>query len=88
VPLSLWGVRLETAVERKAEMLRYWESRTENRWGNRVRATIEVFIREEVQYSETPFTEEEVARFNITRKCKAALDLERPWDEISKALEP
>ncbi len=88
IPLSKLDIRLETPIDRKAELLRFWESRTENRWGMQVRATVEVFIREEIQYSDDAFTAEEISRFNATRKCKAALNLERPWDEIEKALAP
>ena len=82
VPMSGLDVVLATPMDRKAEMLRFWESRTENAWGKRVRATTEVFIREVVQNSDTPFTDQEIERFNRTRKCKAALNLERPWSEL------
>ena len=73
--------------ERKAALFSYWDSRTENRWGMRVRASIEIFIREVVQYSAYPFSELEIQVLNQARKSKAALDLERPWTEVNRQME-
>jgi hypothetical protein len=53
-----------------------------------VRATVEIFIREVIQYSLTPYTEEEVRRFNATRKCETVLDLKRPWELVNAAMNP
>jgi len=85
-PLREGMANLTTGQERKAALLRFWESRTENRWGRQVRASVEVFIREVVQYSKTPFSDEEILRFNTTRKCETALDLGRPWSELNRDL--
>jgi hypothetical protein len=86
-PLDEEGSLLESPQERKAVLLRHWESRTDTRWGQQIRAVIEIF-REVVQYSEHAFTDEEVDHFNLTRNSEAALDLGRPWSELNRQLQP
>ena len=88
VPLKRGSVELTSPQDKKAALLRFWESRTENRWGMQVRATVEIFIREVVQYSNTPYTSEEIQRFNATRKCETALDLGRSWEALESAANP
>lgn len=68
---------LTTIDARKEALLEFWESRTENPWGEAVRAAVEAFIRGEVQYSDTPFTDEEIATFNRSSRAARPLDLER-----------
>jgi len=93
---ALWqdGVPLEEGAEpmpsmdaRKQALLDFWESRTETVWGRRVRAAVEAFIREEVQYSPFPFTDAEIAAFNRTRHTESELDLDRPWEQVLADLE-
>ena len=79
------GPVLSTADERKAAILTYWESRTDTIWGDRVRAVIDAFIRGEVQHSDTPFTDAEIAAFNERRRCERTLDLKRDWDAVFAA---
>lgn len=82
---ALWseGVPLQgdeahaTVDDRKAALLRYWETRTDNPWGEAVREAVEAFIRGEVQYSEHPFTEAEILAFNRVSRAGRPLDLER-----------
>ncbi|MCB9669534.1 MAG: hypothetical protein H6736_09750 [Alphaproteobacteria bacterium] len=68
---------LASVEERKEALLRYWETRTDNPWGEAVRGTVEAFIRGEVQSSDTPFTDDEIASFNRRSRAGRALDLER-----------
>jgi hypothetical protein len=64
VPVEGSG-RFGTAAERRAALLDYWASRTETVWGERVRDAVAAFIRGEIQYSSDPFTDEEMAAFNM-----------------------
>lgn len=77
-----------TPADRKAAILDYWESRTDTVWGDHVRLAVEAFIREEIQYSDHPYTPEEVASFNETRHCERVLDLDRPWPDVVAEVEP
>lgn len=86
-PLDGKSPALPTIKQRKAALLSYWESRTETIWGFRVRAAVEAFIREEVQYSPFPFTRAEIATFNTDRHTETPLDLERPWELVLADLE-
>jgi hypothetical protein len=69
--LDLWerGVPLEgdatlqTPGERRAEIRRYYESRTDTVWGQAVRDAIRGFVYAVVQTSETPYPAEELALF-------------------------
>jgi hypothetical protein len=78
---------LRTPDARRRVILDYWESRTDTRWGSRVRAAIEAFIREEIQYSPFPYTDVEVAAFNKRRTCEPELDLNRDWQLVLADLE-
>jgi hypothetical protein len=57
-PLASWP-------ERRAEILAFWESRTETRWGEEVREAVERFVRAVVQTSEHPFEPGEIEAFNL-----------------------
>jgi hypothetical protein len=72
--------------DKKAMMLAFWDSRTNTVWGNRVRLTVEGFIRAIVQNSDTPFTGEELTAFNATRASERQLDLTSPWDAVAEGL--
>ena len=87
VPLDKEGEALGTIPARKQALLAYWESRSENRWGMRIRAVVETFIREEVQYSPHPYTDAEIETFNEKRTCFTALDLVRPWEDVERDME-
>lgn len=77
VPEGEPEVRLATFAERKAAILRFWETRTDNPWGERIRGTIEAFIRGEIQGTEHEFTDEELFAFNRRSRAGRALDLSR-----------
>jgi hypothetical protein len=79
------GPVLTTTEARKAAILTYWESRTDTIWGDRVRSVIDAFIRAEVQHSDSPFTELEIAAFNERRHCERTFDLERDWEAVFAA---
>lgn len=70
-------VVLQTVDARKEAVLRYWETRTDNPWGEAVRTAVEAFIRGEIQHSEHPFTERELASFNRRSRASRKLTLER-----------
>ncbi len=55
--------RLDTPAARRAEILAYWETRTETRWGLDVREAIERFVRSEVMTSDTPYAPAEIEAF-------------------------
>jgi len=74
--------RLVSFGERRRALFQFWEERTDTLWGNRVRAAVEIFIREEIQSSDHPFFVEELAAMNARRRCRQALDLSRPWSEV------
>lgn len=70
-------VLLSTVEERKAAILRFWETRTDNPWGERVRETVEAFIRGEIQGTDDEFTEAELVAFNRRSRAGRELDLSR-----------
>lgn len=76
------GPVLETREARREAVLRYWQSRTDTVWGDRVRLAVEAFLRAEVQTSEWALTDDEITAFNERRTCERRLDLRRPWDEV------
>ena len=82
-PLEGDGPVLATYRERRLALLRYWESRTETVWGDRVRLLMEGFIRDEVQQSENPFTPDEIDTLNARREGVRELDLVSTWAEVS-----
>ena len=55
------GAELVTYGERRDALYAYWESRTETRWGEDVRALVVGFVRGVVQDSEHPFPLEQSA---------------------------
>ena len=88
VPLASDDEVIKGVKERRQALLQFWDSRTENPWGMRVRAAVEIFIREVVQYSPNHFPSDEVRVFNESGTSEAALNLEeRPWDELSRQLQ-
>jgi hypothetical protein len=80
VPLVEGGAPLLTTTARKQALLDYWESRTDTIWGDRVRASVDAFIRAEVQGSNDAFTDAEIEAFNARRHCERDFDLRRDWD--------
>lgn len=73
VPLQEEGAEplpaVATYAERRLALYAFWESRTDTEWGDRVRLAVEAFIRAEVQTSEHPFTDEEIAELEAARGC-------------------
>lgn len=61
-------VIFEDVVERRAALLAFWDSRTENPWGEQVRRAVEAFLQGEVQCSDHPVTAEELHKLNIGRQ--------------------
>lgn len=94
---ALWeqGVPLEgdtpipTPEGRKAALVAFWDSRTDNDWGVRVQQAVEAFVRAEVQTSAHPFTPDELARIDATRQSLRAFDVVRgPFpDALDDALD-
>ncbi|HJN74540.1 MAG TPA: hypothetical protein QGF58_11455 [Myxococcota bacterium] len=70
----------ETPEERRRAILDYWISRTDNPYGDAVRVAVEQYILFEIQTSPTPYTDDEIAWANATRRCERELVLpEAPW---------
>ena len=70
VPLASDDEVIQGVKERRQALLQFWDSRTENPWGMRVRAAVEIFIREVVQYSPNPFPSDEVRVFNESKPVR------------------
>lgn len=66
---------LSDMAARRRALLDLWDSRTENDWGERIRAGVEAFVRDVVQPSATPFTEQEREAFESRRKSTRPF----PW---------
>ncbi len=58
---------------RRAHVLDFWDSRTDNAWGERVREVVSSFIRGEIMASEHPYTEPEITAFNQETRSEHAL---------------
>ncbi len=74
-PLLVQGPPLATPEARKAELLEFWETRTDTEWGEQVRAVVESFARGVVQTSDHPFTPEELQAFNARSRAGRPLKL-------------
>jgi hypothetical protein len=72
---------LRSYEERRAELLLFWDSRTENAWGRQVRETVAAFVRAVVQASEHPYEQSEIDAFHAGRRSLAPF----PWDVDSRA---
>jgi hypothetical protein len=86
-PLEPGQEPLPTPDLRKRALLDFWESRTDTIWGDRVRAVVEIFIRAEVQTGPFAFSADEIRAFNQRRRSEAALDLDRPQEELLERLD-
>lgn len=74
------GTRFETHAERRQRILEYWLSRNDNEYGDAVRQVVEHYMLYEIQASDHPFTDEEIATANARRHCQRELVLqELPW---------
>ncbi len=82
-PLDPKDGPLHTPAERKAALLAFWDSRTDTLWGDRVRVSVEAFVRAVVQDGPDAFTRDEIAAFNAERTCARALDLWSPWEDVT-----
>lgn len=71
---------LDDMGDRRASLFAFWDSRTENEWGNRVRRAVEAFIRAEVQSSTDPFSPAELDAFNARRASQQEFTLEKKPD--------
>lgn len=72
--------RYETPADRRRAILELWISRTDNEYGDAVRVAVEQYMLYEIQTSADPFTPEEIAWANATRRCQRELTLEdSPW---------
>lgn len=71
-----WGRPSVPTVEaRRAELLEFWDTRTETAWGWPVRDAVGSFIRAVVEQGPTPYTEEEKSAFEASRSSSASF----PW---------
>lgn len=68
---------IDSYLERKIALLRYWDSRTETEWGDDMRAGVEAFIRAVVQHSDHPITQKELEQFAVLKRCNRGIDLGR-----------
>jgi hypothetical protein len=68
-------VHIDTVIERRATILEYWSSRTDTVWGDRVRDAVAAFIRGEIQYSDFPYTDNEMMVFNEGKNSRERF----PW---------
>ncbi len=66
---------LPDASSRRQAILEFWISRTDNSYGDAVREVVEAYMVYVVNDSSEPFTEEEIAWANATRRCERALVL-------------
>lgn len=62
------STQLTTFEQRKSAILDYWDTRTETDWGDRVRSTVESFVRGVVMQGDHPYTRAEVAAFDARRQ--------------------
>lgn len=66
--------------DRRRAILELWISRTDNEYGDAVRVAVEQYMLYEIQTSSNPYTPEEIAWANATRRCQRELTLEEsPW---------
>ncbi len=68
---------IETPADRRAAILEFWGSRTDNEWGEAIREVVERFCRGVIQHSEHPFTEAEIRAFNRVSRAARPFTLER-----------
>lgn len=76
VPLEGEG-EIESFEARREAILVFWETRTETLWGEQVRQAVEAFVREEVQFSDHPYTVAEIDVFNTRSHATRSLDLNK-----------
>jgi len=69
------GQALASWEERRGWILELWMSRTDNRWGDAARESIEGYMIYVIQDSQTPYSAEEIAAANARRKCRRELVL-------------
>ena len=58
---------LPDAASRRLHLLRYWDSRTETVWGEKIRGVVADFLNGVVQASDTPVTQAELDAINAGR---------------------
>ncbi len=87
IPLEGEGV-LASWEARRAAILRFWDTRTENDWGMAVRRGVEAFVHGEVMPSEHPFTADERAVFEVKRQSNFPFPFERAPVAEGAWLEP
>jgi hypothetical protein len=77
-PVEGEGSPIADYADRRKALLAFWESRTDTEWGERIREGVEAFIRAEVQHSEHPFSDDEIAAFNEESIASRPISLARP----------
>jgi len=83
---SLWrdGVQpdseeiLVTPESKRKALVELWKAPASNRWGDTMRAHIEIFIDDVVQASEAPFLSQEIERANRERRSERILEPSPP----------
>ena len=68
-------LELPDASSRRQAILEFWISRTDNSYGDAVREVVEAYMVYVVNDSSEPFTAEEIAWANATRRCERLLVL-------------
>ena len=77
VPLEEGAPTVDSPEARRAAILAYWESRTDNEWGEALRRVVESFVRGVVQNSDHPYTDREIRQFNRRSRAGRPFTLER-----------
>jgi hypothetical protein len=68
---------IATHEERRAAILTFWGSRTDNEWGETIRQVVESFCRGVIQHSDHPFTDAEIRDFNRVSRAARPFTLDR-----------
>ncbi|MCB9675746.1 MAG: hypothetical protein H6737_11550 [Alphaproteobacteria bacterium] len=77
VPMEEGAPTLATVDERKAAILKYWETRTETPWGEAIRQAVEGFVLGEIQGTANEFTDAEIDAFNQRSRAGRPFSLDR-----------
>jgi hypothetical protein len=74
---------LETREQRRRAVLDFWLSRTDNPYGDAVRIVVETYMIYEIQFSDAPFTPEELEWANAARTCQRSLEIPSPSELLA-----
>ncbi len=74
-PLEDDAPQLVGMAQRRRAIFDFWATRTDTTWGEEIREVVESFCRGVVQYSDHPFTADELASWNAESPAGRALEL-------------